>query len=114
MNVKIKRVYEQPAEADGMRILVDRLWPRGLSKQKAQVDLWLKEIAPSDELRRWFAHDTTRWAEFQKRYRDELKHNKSSMNVLKEAVAKGPATLLYGAKDEQHNQAVILLKMLDR
>ena len=114
MNVKIKRVYEQPAEADGMRILVDRLWPRGLSKQKAQVDLWLKEIAPSDELRRWFAHDTTRWAEFQKRYRDELKHNTSSMNVLKEAVAKGPATLLYGAKDEQHNQAVILLKMLDR
>lgn len=112
MKLKVKRVYEVPDTADGKRILVDRLWPRGLSKEKARVDLWLKEIAPSDELRRWFAHDPAKWPEFEKRYRAELKQQGESMAELKKAIGQGPTTLLYGAKDEQHNQAVVLMKLL--
>ncbi len=110
--VKLKRVYETPAKEDGTRILVDRLWPRGLTKEKAQVDLWLKEIAPSTELRKWFAHDPAKWAEFQTRYKAELKNNPEQVALLKKEVAKGTATLVYGAKDEGHNEAIVLLKLV--
>ena len=114
MKIKLKRVYEEPDPADGTRILVDRLWPRGLTKEKAHVDLWLKEVAPSNELRKWFAHDPARWAEFKTRYRAELKHNSEQVALLKQAAAKGPATLVYGAKDEEHNEAVVLQELLNR
>ena len=111
--VKLKRVYEVPSKEDGTRILVDRLWPRGLSKEKAHVDLWLKEIAPSTELRKWFAHDPAKWSAFEARYRAELKQNPLQLALLKQAAAKGPATLLYGAKDEEHNEAIVLQKLLN-
>jgi uncharacterized protein YeaO (DUF488 family) len=112
MNIRIKRVYEEPARHDGTRILVDRLWPRGLTKEKAKVDLWLKDVAPSTELRKWFAHDPARWTEFQTRYRDELKTNKEPLSLLEQEAAKGTATLVYGARDQQHNEAVVLQKLL--
>ena len=108
MRITIKRVYEPAADGDGRRILVDRLWPRGLSKNKAAVDLWLKEIAPSTQLRKWFGHDPEKWDEFQRRYRAELDSNEDAVQTLKQAIGKGPATLLYGAHDERHNQAVVL------
>ena len=108
MKIKIKRVYEKSDKEDGIRILVDRLWPRNLTKRKASVDLWLKDIAPTTELRRWFAHDPDKWKEFRKRYHYELKKNKEQVAVLKEQVKKGVVTLVYGAKDEVHNQAVVL------
>lgn len=108
MDVQLKRVYEKPDPKDGFRILVDRLWPRGLTKEKAAVDLWLKDIAPSTELRKWFAHDPEKWKEFQKRYLKELKENKEAVAALKEHLKKGQATLLYAAKDEVHNEALVL------
>jgi len=113
MKVAIKRVYEEPKESDGTRILVDRLWPRGLTKQRARVDIWLKEIAPSNELRKWFAHDAKKWNEFQARYKDELKSNSESLAVLKQEARKGPVSLLFGAKDVQHNEAVVLQKLIN-
>jgi uncharacterized protein YeaO (DUF488 family) len=111
MKLSIKRVYDEPCKSDGKRILVDRLWPRGLTKEQAHVDLWLKEIAPSNELRKWFAHDPRKWPEFQKRYKQELK-SQPALALLQHEASKGPATLLYGAKDNEHNQAVVLLHML--
>ncbi len=114
MTPQLKRVYEEPAKSDGTRILVDRLWPRGLTKEKAHVDLWLKEVAPSNDLRKWFAHDPQKWSEFKARYKAELKHNTAQLALLKQAVAKGPATLLYGAKDTEHNEAVVLHELLTR
>lgn len=112
MKIKIKRVYEKPEKGDGKRILVDRLWPRGLTKEKADIDLWLKEVAPSTELRKWFGHDPDKWNEFQKRYLKELKNNKEKIAVLKEQVKGGLVTLVYGAKDEEHNEALVLKKWL--
>jgi uncharacterized protein YeaO (DUF488 family) len=112
MNIRIKRAYEEPDKEDGTRILVDRLWPRGLTKEKARVDLWLKEVAPSTELRKWFAHDPAKWAEFRSRYREELKRNKEQLSLLRQEAAKGTVTLVYGAKDQQHNEAVILQRLL--
>ncbi len=111
MNIRIKRVYEQPDPADGMRILVDRLWPRGMTKEKAGVDLWLKNIAPSTELRKWFGHEPAKWEEFKQRYREELRENKEQVSLLKEQLKKGPVTLLYGAKDEVHNEALVLKEL---
>ena len=113
MNIRIKRVYEQPEDDDGMRILVDRLWPRGLTKAKADVDLWLKDIAPSTELRKWFGHDPAKWTEFKKQYRSELNKNKEPLVLLKEQTEKGTVTLVYAAKDEAHNEAVVLQEILD-
>lgn len=113
MNLKIKRVYEEPAKDDGTRILVDRLWPRGLSKEKASVDLWMKEIAPSTTLRKWFGHEPDKWPEFKKRYKAELKKNDEQVASLKKEIRKGPASLLYGAKDQEHNEAVVLLELLN-
>ena len=114
MKIKIKRIYEKPGEEDGKRILVDRLWPRGLTKEKASIDLWLKEIAPSTELRKWFGHDPDKWNEFQKRYHQELENNKDQVSILKEAIKKGVVTLVYGAKDEQHNEALVLKEWFTR
>ena len=112
MNIRIKRAYETPDKEDGTRILVDRLWPRGLTKEKARVDLWLKDVAPSTELRKWFAHDPAKWAEFRSRYLEELKRNKEQLSLLRQEAAKGTVTLVYGAKDQQHNEAVILQRLL--
>ncbi|MFO1505269.1 MAG: DUF488 domain-containing protein [Steroidobacteraceae bacterium] len=112
MKLMIKRVYEQPVAGDGKRILVDRLWPRGLSKAKARVDLWLKDIAPSTALRQWFGHDPDKWNEFRKRYRAELRANASQLALLRREIGKGPATLVYGARDAQHNNAVVLMQVL--
>jgi uncharacterized protein YeaO (DUF488 family) len=114
MSLKIKRAYEEPANDDGARILVDRLWPRGLTKAKASIDLWLKDIAPSTELRKWFAHDPAKWTEFQARYKQELKHHTDQLALLKQKAAKGPVTLIYGARDQEHNEAAVLLKLLQR
>jgi len=108
MDIKIKRVYEQPDKNDGMRILVDRLWPRGLTKEKAGVDLWLKDIAPSTELRKWFNHDPDKWDKFKKRYLIELKENTEQVWLLKQELEKGVVTLVYGAKDKEHNEALVL------
>jgi uncharacterized protein YeaO (DUF488 family) len=114
MRIKIKRVYEQPDKEDGTRILVDRLWPRGLTKAKASVDLWLKGIAPSTELRKWFGHDPDKWAEFKTRYRAELRENDEQVALLKREIDKGAVTLVYGAKDEEHNKALLLQELLSR
>ena len=105
---RIKRVYELPDKHDGRRILVDRLWPRGLTKEKACIDLWLKDIAPSMELRKWFDHDPGKWEGFKERYLDELKGNSEQIQLLKQELDKGIVTLVYGAKDEEHNQAVVI------
>jgi len=111
MKLKIKRVYDKPAEEDGTRILVDRLWPRGLTKQKAKVDVWLKDIAPSTELRKWFAHDPEKWKEFIKKYKKELHENKEQASILKEYLKQGTVTLVYGARDELHNEALVIKEL---
>ncbi len=111
--IKLKRVYEDPDPNDGLRILVDRLWPRGLAKKDAQIDLWLKEIAPSTELRRWFGHDPEKWRTFTARYVDELKKNKPVVTELLQRAGSGPVTLVYSAKDEEHNDAVVLKAFLE-
>ena len=112
MKIAIKRVYDEPSESDGTRILVDRLWPRGLTKEKAKVDKWLKEIAPSNEIRKWFAHDPKKWPEFQSRYKEELESRAEQFATLKQEARKGAVTLLYGAKDQEHNEALVLHQML--
>ena len=114
MSIQIKRVYAEPEKSDGTRILVDRLWPRGLSKEKAHVDLWLKEAAPSTDLRKWFAHDPKKRPEFKSRYIDELKSHAAELALLKEKSARGAVTLLFGARDELHNEAVVLKNVLER
>ncbi len=114
MKIRIKRVYEKADKADGIRILVDRLWPRGLTKERADIDLWLKEVAPTTELRKWFGHDPAKWKEFQKRYHQELRSNKEQIAVLKEQATKGIVTLVYGAKDEEHNEALVLKEWLSK
>ena len=113
--LKLKRIYDGAEPLDGYRILVDRIWPRGMSKQKAGVDLWLKEIAPSDALRKWFAHDPERWMEFQRRYRGELRKQKALTDGVKELEKKHrTVTLIYSARDERHNQAVALRAYLKK
>jgi uncharacterized protein YeaO (DUF488 family) len=114
MEVKLKRVYEKSTKEDGTRILVDRLWPRGLTKEKANVDVWLKEIAPSTELRNWFHHDPARWTEFKKRYHAELKSKEEQIELLKRELKVRTVTLVYAAKDEEHNEALVLKELLSR
>jgi uncharacterized protein YeaO (DUF488 family) len=114
MNIKIKRVYEHYANDDGTRILVDRLWPRGLTKEKAHVDLWLKEIAPSTKLRKWFGHDPEKWSRFRGRYETEIRQSDDLIEMLKEKARQGTITLLYGARDEKHNEALVLKGFLER
>jgi uncharacterized protein YeaO (DUF488 family) len=111
--IRIKRVYETAAQEDGYRVLVDRLWPRGLTKERAHVDLWLKEIAPSDALRKWFGHEAERWTEFVKRYRTELGKKKDLLKEVKRLEREhGTVTLLFGRKDEKQNQAVLIATAL--
>jgi uncharacterized protein YeaO (DUF488 family) len=110
--IKLKRPYEKPSRDDGLRILVERLWPRGLTKERAAVDLWLKDVAPSPELRKWFGHDPARWQRFQERYRQELREKKDALKLLRQKVKEGPVTLLYAARDEEHNGALVLKSLL--
>jgi len=110
---RLKRAYEPAERADGFRVLVERLWPRGLSKQRAKLDLWLKDVAPSPALRKWFGHDPKKWYEFRKRYRDELKTQSGALDLLSRKARKGSVTLVYGSKDEEHNAAVALKEYLE-
>ena len=113
--IKIKRVYEQPAKEDGFRILVDRLWPRGIAKNRAKIDLWLREIGPSDDIRKWFSHDPKKWQGFKRKYEAELRAKEELVKKIKQAEKEhGTVTLLYSAKDEEHNQAVALGIFLKR
>lgn len=112
MTVTIKRVYEHPSPSDGLRILVDRVWPRGVSKQAAAVDEWLKDAGPSTELRTWFGHDPKRFAEFSRRYRDELRDSDALARIRHLAAERRTVTLVYSAKDTEHNQAVVLRELL--
>ena len=113
--IKTKRIYESPAEENGFRILVDRLWPRGVQKEKVKIDQWLKEIAPSDELRRWFSHDPEKWEEFKKKYEKELATKQELLNQIRQAEKEeGTVTLLYSARDTKHNNAVALKTMLGK
>jgi uncharacterized protein YeaO (DUF488 family) len=113
MSISLKRAYEPPAKNDGIRVLVDRLWPRGIRKSEAAIDIWLKDLAPSTELRKWFAHDPEKWPEFHKRYRAELKGN-PALSELREQSRQGNITLVYAARDELHNDAVVLKQLLRR
>lgn len=110
--VRIKRVYDPPSPDDGERILVDRLWPRGLTRDAARIDLWLRDVAPSGWLRRWFHADDTRWGDFRRRYRGELRRNGESIAALRRRSVKGTVTLLYAARDSEHNNAVVLKEMI--
>jgi uncharacterized protein YeaO (DUF488 family) len=111
-NVKLKRAYEPPAADDGMRILVDRLWPRGISKERAAIDQWMKETSPSTELRKWFGHDPARWNEFRRRYAKEVRQNTDLLDQLRSLAWQGPITLVYSAHDEEHNDAVELRHLI--
>ncbi len=111
-NVRLKRAYEQPARGDGTRILVDRLWPRGVKKADAAVSQWAKELAPSTALRKWLGHDPARWHEFRDRYTDEVRQHSSSLEQLRTLARKGPITLIYSAHDEVHNDAIVLRDLL--
>ncbi len=111
MQINLKRVYETASKDDGVRILVDRLWPRGLSRDRAKIDLWLRDVAPSNELRRWFNHEPEKWDEFRRRYFAELTDNSAARSVLEEA-SRSKVTLLFAAKDEERNNAVALREHL--
>jgi uncharacterized protein YeaO (DUF488 family) len=111
--IRLKRVYDPPSRTDGSRILVDRLWPRGLTKERAGVTLWLKDVAPSPELRKWFGHAPARWTQFQARYRRELRERKDALARLKQESEAHTVTLVYAARDEQHNAARVLKSVLE-
>jgi uncharacterized protein YeaO (DUF488 family) len=111
-NVRLKRAYERPSTEDGTRILIDRLWPRGVSKENAALGLWMKDIAPSAALRTWFGHDPARWQEFRRRYVDEIRRNAVLFGELRTLARQGPITLVYSAHDEAHNDAVVLRDLL--
>ncbi len=111
-HIRLKRAYDPPAKDDGTRILVDRLWPRGLKKEKAALDQWLKDIAPSDELRRWFNHEPARWSAFQHRYASELEKQSDLINNLRQLARQETITLVYAARDTEHNDAVVLRQIL--
>ena len=108
MAIKIKRVYEEAGPDDGMRILVDRLWPRGLTKEKAGIDLWVKNLAPSDELRKWYSHDPKKWEDFKKKYFAELDSQKEEVKSLQQAIGKKPVTFLFSSKEAEINNAYAL------
>ncbi|MBK6437126.1 MAG: DUF488 domain-containing protein [Candidatus Microthrix sp.] len=111
--VWIRRAYDEPTNNDGYRVLVDRVWPRGVSKEDAQLDEWCKQIAPSTELRKWFGHDPERWDEFRSRYRGELEDRDDLVDALVERATDARVTLVFGAKDTEHNQAVVLAELID-
>jgi uncharacterized protein YeaO (DUF488 family) len=112
--IKLKRAYEKPAKDDGLRILVDRLWPRGVTKLAAHIDLWLKDVAPSSALRTWFGHDPARWDEFRRRYFDELKQRADAVAQLRALIAEQPVTFVYAAKDSEHTHALALKDFVER
>lgn len=112
--IELKRAYEAPSASDGHRVLVDRVWPRGVSRARLRIDLWAKDLAPSTELRRWFGHDPARWSEFQVRYFDELDGQGEAIGALSELSARETVTLVFGAKDQEHNNAVALKTYLER
>jgi uncharacterized protein YeaO (DUF488 family) len=111
-DVKLKRAYDPPAGGDGVRVLVDRLWPRGVKKEAAAIDRWAKDLAPSAGLRKWFGHDPRRWEEFRRRYRAELRDHPQQLEDLRALARQGPITLVYAARDEEHNDAVVLRDVL--
>lgn len=113
MSIRLKRVYEAPAPEDGARVLVERLWPRGLSKERAAVDLWLKEAAPSPELRRWYGHDPRKWPEFRRRYREELRARGAELEQLRALLREGAVTFVYAARDTERNSAVVLRDVVE-
>lgn len=110
--VKLKRAYESPAADDGTRVLIDRLWPRGVKKTDAAIDCWIKELAPSTELRKWFGHDPARWEEFRRRYAAEIHAHRDELDRLRDLILQGAVTLVYSAHDEAHNDAVVLREIL--
>ncbi len=112
--IKIKRIYDPPSKDDGKRILVDRLWPRGIRREDAKIDEWLKDIAPSDELRKWFSHEPSKWQEFKSRYKKELKDKSDLIERLRSESKSGTITLLFAAKDMEHNNAVVLKEVIER
>ena len=112
MTIRVRRAYDPPAAEDGCRVLVDRLWPRGLARENARIEHWLRELAPSHELRKWFAHDPARWDEFQLRYRKEIAQHPVLLDQLRDLARKGVITLVYSAHDEVHNDAVVLQHVL--
>lgn len=112
--IKTKRVYEAASTSDGARFLVERLWPRGIKQEKLKMKAWLKDVSPSPELRKWFAHDPDKWSEFQKRYRAELKSNPEAWHPILEAAKHGDVTLLYSARDAEHNSALLLKTFLEK
>jgi len=114
MDVRLKRAYEPPSPSDGYRVLVDRLWPRGIGKERARLDAWEKQLAPSTELREWFAHEPSRFAEFRRRYADELRSHRPRLSALRRRAREGTLTLVYAAADEEHNDAVVLADILRR
>jgi len=112
--IQVKRIYEQPSKTDGYRVLVERLWPRGMTKEKANLYLWLKEIAPSPQLRQWYSHDTEKWDEFRKRYWAELHQASAAVSQLRKIHKLGNLTLVYAARDEEHNSAIVLKAYLEQ
>ena len=114
MTIRLKRAYDAPSEDDGNRLLVDRIWPRGIGREDARIDEWLKEIAPSDQLRRWFGHDPDKWDEFKKRYFRELDNRPEAVRSLAKRATEGPLTIVFAAKDVEHNNAVALKEYLSR
>jgi uncharacterized protein YeaO (DUF488 family) len=111
--IKLKRAYEEPSKEDGSRILVERLWPRGVTKERARIDLWLKDIGPSAELRTWYSHDAAKWPQFRERYYAELKTKKDLIAVLKQKIKEGPVTFVFAARDEEHNSALALKSFIE-
>lgn len=112
--VRIKRVYDDRSDDDGFRILVDRVWPRGVSKEKSAIDIWMREVAPSDSLRKWFGHEAPKWEEFKKRYTKEIESSKEFDKLFSIVKKKGTVTLVYSAKDPEHNQAVVLKELIEK
>jgi len=112
-SIRIKRIYDPPSPQDGFRILVDRLWPRGLSKEKAKVDLWLREIAPSNDLRKWYGHDAAKWAEFKKKYLEEIEEKKEEFDLLRKKAREGTVTFLFSSKEEKLNNAAALKEFVE-
>jgi uncharacterized protein YeaO (DUF488 family) len=111
--IRIRRAYDPPSRDDGYRVLVDRVWPRGVSKAEAQIDEWLRDVAPSGELRRWFGHDPARWEEFRRRYRDELRQQEDALDHLAALARESGVVLVFGARDKRHNNAVVLREVLE-
>ena len=113
MSIRLKRAYDPPSPHDGLRVLVERLWPRGLSKERAAVDLWVKDLAPSPELRKWYRHEEDRWPEFRRRYRAELREHPDQLADLIRLAGEGPVTFVYGSRETEHNSATLLREVVD-